>query len=428
MSIILFLLSIGVIYSFIPIVIIVILILAARGSQWGDDFFKVFTISTVLSFSKGIGKSGVGKAPFSQKYRSNKTKIKKAAVTVGKAFSPIRPSQGALYKAYKSGVKEERVSKLTSMKNMSESETRQMLLFYGYGNFPNMAPDTLKLYATSVLSVSQIDQYANSIGKKSGTPQPPRPPGKVKMSTRLSEYYKNYYKTSGGNARLTRPPIFVAGEEEREKGYNLQNTVEGEHAPEGEGGKGPKEEVDIKAMKREHKEEEKELGKQHEIEEKELKEMHQKDDEKLEKKQNEERENLAKRQYNESERMELIYTQELAPQYKELEKANKEQEEAKKATAPDSKRISAAEMEKKIREINEKINEINKRQEKQMREMRKRHEEEAEKQKKLQQEEIEKWQYIHNNEIEGLNKRQKTEKKYTKKQNVVQRREAEGKD
>jgi len=57
-----FVMSIGAIYAFIPIVIIIILIAAAVGLTRGTDIFQMFGIGTLVGIGGGVGsKSGVGK-------------------------------------------------------------------------------------------------------------------------------------------------------------------------------------------------------------------------------------------------------------------------------------------------------------------------------------------------------------------------------
>jgi|GEM_PF-7102932 len=71
-----FVLSLGAIYAFIPVIIIIILLLAARGSI-GGDFFEIFGISSIVTGASGIGnRRGLLS---SGKYRTNTKRTDAAA-------------------------------------------------------------------------------------------------------------------------------------------------------------------------------------------------------------------------------------------------------------------------------------------------------------------------------------------------------------
>jgi hypothetical protein len=66
--------SLGAIYAFIPIVIIIILIAAAAGLSRGTDLFQIFGIGALIGVGSGIGGGGTGKSikGFGKSYGSTK--------------------------------------------------------------------------------------------------------------------------------------------------------------------------------------------------------------------------------------------------------------------------------------------------------------------------------------------------------------------
>jgi len=61
-------LSFGAIYALIPVIIIVILILAAAGMQRGTGIFQLFGIATLAGIGSQIGRGGAGKGLGRKKY------------------------------------------------------------------------------------------------------------------------------------------------------------------------------------------------------------------------------------------------------------------------------------------------------------------------------------------------------------------------
>lgn len=79
-------LSIGAIYAFIPIVIILILLAAARSATGFGELFQIFGISTLLGF-RGAGSGGAGRGISRQtKYTPAKTTRAKAGAVGGGLF------------------------------------------------------------------------------------------------------------------------------------------------------------------------------------------------------------------------------------------------------------------------------------------------------------------------------------------------------
>ena len=77
-------LSLGAIYAFIPVIIIIVLLLAARGSI-GGDFFEIFGITTIIGWTGGIGRGGVGKG-LRSRYKTSTEKTKAAAGEISDVF------------------------------------------------------------------------------------------------------------------------------------------------------------------------------------------------------------------------------------------------------------------------------------------------------------------------------------------------------
>lgn len=79
-------LSLGSVYAFIPVVVIFILILAARGSI-GRDFFEVFGIASLVGWTKGIATGGAGKGiGRGRAYKSNAERTAPAAGQAGRTL------------------------------------------------------------------------------------------------------------------------------------------------------------------------------------------------------------------------------------------------------------------------------------------------------------------------------------------------------
>jgi len=70
-AIIHFALSLGAIYAVIPIIIIIILILAARGAVSGADLFTMFGVNTLLGAQRATNPKGAGKGIAGRPYRTN---------------------------------------------------------------------------------------------------------------------------------------------------------------------------------------------------------------------------------------------------------------------------------------------------------------------------------------------------------------------
>ncbi len=93
-------LSIGAIYAFIPIIVIIILIAAAAGLMRGTDIFALFGIGTLMGMASGIGK-GAGKGLGSgNKYRSTPAKFLPGGTKGGVAGLLGKPTKQVLHMAY----------------------------------------------------------------------------------------------------------------------------------------------------------------------------------------------------------------------------------------------------------------------------------------------------------------------------------------
>lgn len=197
-------LSIGAVWAFIPIVVIIILILAARTST-GKDLFGLFGLSSILGYSRGVGGGGAGKG-----------------ITKGSAYktttasdSPGSDTATAAAGGLAASVpKQNADTKLKLMDDMTTAEIVGMCQNFGMKPDAAMDRDGLQAYVISHLSTLQVSNYYHNIdidGKLSsrkgvlpGTgggvnPPPPRAPssaanpeGRVRLS--VSDWYKAYYR------------------------------------------------------------------------------------------------------------------------------------------------------------------------------------------------------------------------------------------
>lgn len=228
------LLSIGTLYALIPIIVIVILILAARGSSQGEDFFAIFGIQTIINAARGIGGGGSGKGirgPYKNP-SSNKDAIKKAMGdpdSPGGAYSVYYYRFGPLGKnAAARG--QESIKVANAIANMSQSQLLGLSKYYGLGASAAASAGVIANLVVTNLTLVEVTKYMTSNNIKPALPQGTNAPlsapaGRVKMSH--TDWYKTYYKTRKGNVRFTKPQsLFRASAAERAKGANLGESPE----------------------------------------------------------------------------------------------------------------------------------------------------------------------------------------------------------
>jgi|GEM_PF-1938373 hypothetical protein len=238
-------LSLGTIYAFIPIIVIIILILAARGSARGEDFFSIFGITTLINLAGGIGGGGAGKgisrsaqyhADSSGKARGAfKDNVRKTITKKSLREKLIANGQVARYTAlYNGATTLAEKAKYGGLKAAwekkardagSEIATLQATTFATRDAYNETKMTMLKRFSrehldgiarvnrmedkikglsdadalaalASALSLYQIREYtAEFVGKPGNAPVPRAPTGKVKMS--VGDFYRSY--TRGHN-------------------------------------------------------------------------------------------------------------------------------------------------------------------------------------------------------------------------------------
>lgn len=199
-------LSLGAIYAFIPVIIIIILLLAARGSI-GGDFFEVFGITSIITGAQfrgggaGSGISGRGKAYKISSGKGGKTlKTTEATNDIIKDFGRFKTADA--------GAKHKLLGK------MENSDIRKMVSQNGSdklkaaaGNTNDTEREKLVALAAGGLPLSAISNYykTNIAPKeKPGTPPPaPGGPGSTKGFTNMSigDFYSSWYKARMGGMR-----------------------------------------------------------------------------------------------------------------------------------------------------------------------------------------------------------------------------------
>ncbi len=196
-------LSIGAVYAFIPIVIIIILILAARGAG-GKDFFELFGVGTLLGLGgRGAGGIKSGGRGITGRVKYNPTKLKAGPKEIAKfAATPVTLP----VKLYKKAVANEK--KLLAV--MDESQIRSMLMNYGIpaAAFAAMNKEQLVDFAVQKLHLSQVRSYSARFVSPKGDMNPLSAPKKsaptflgVRMSVGdYKTFYKDYYKARKARA------------------------------------------------------------------------------------------------------------------------------------------------------------------------------------------------------------------------------------
>ncbi len=194
---ILILLSLGAIYAFIPVIIIIILLLAARGSI-GRDFFEIFGIASLVGWTKGIAAGGAGRGiGIGRGYnRVTGKSTEKVVGAVGEA--------GAFYGKYSN--KNELDKRIIMSMKMKSDEVRQMLKLNGLEKETANMDDAARVdYAVRKLSLGKVNDYYTKYvepKKAPGNPPPLKAPsgsaygGGVGMA--VADFYKNYYKGRRG--------------------------------------------------------------------------------------------------------------------------------------------------------------------------------------------------------------------------------------
>ncbi len=225
------LLSVGSVTAYIPIIVIIILIIAAQGVT-GRDFLEVFGVNTLIGMAGGAKLGGAGKGLRGSKYRTS-TKQTGAALTdtfgkradnsIGTMIArkirgkPVRVKQGLMpWMRNKEGVvvgggivggirNANRSDMQNMLAKMETSDLRGMLVHFGHGKrTEGMTGDQMRKYAVGNLRQYQITGfYAQNVAPKAppGAPAPLAPPekegGTVRMAISpqggLLERYKSYY-------------------------------------------------------------------------------------------------------------------------------------------------------------------------------------------------------------------------------------------
>ncbi len=102
LSIIYFALSLGAIYAVIPIIIIIILILAARGAVSGADLFTMFGVNTLLGAQRVTNPRGSGKG-LTKPYRPQSGKTDAASRDMGGQLIGHKTEKKAIGGRWKKG-------------------------------------------------------------------------------------------------------------------------------------------------------------------------------------------------------------------------------------------------------------------------------------------------------------------------------------
>ncbi len=240
-------LSLGAVYAFIPVIIIIILLLAARGSI-GKGFFDIFALSSIVGWSKGIGGTGAGKGLGKTRYiQKHNAAMNRAAKGIGDTFLgkqdkvkqkvgkgekgvsneelkggnyglkhaeiiPTKDGKGYKYSRVFRGALQD-TNDLSKRNLMAiemkgdPKEIRNMLKQYGLEKKANNLNDNKLIdFAVYELSLREISKYYNTNikpNKKSGTPPPPKAPqgkGGLKEGVKMAvDFYKTYYKARSGH-------------------------------------------------------------------------------------------------------------------------------------------------------------------------------------------------------------------------------------
>lgn len=214
-------LSIGAVYAFIPIIIIIILILAARGSA-GRGFFELFGISTLVNFTRGIGGGGAGKGITGRSitYRTSEN-VNAAAKTIGGLtlanMSTTGPKTRAEYKntpwkiqTYRQGTiwKRNYNREIEITGSMTPVQIRSMLTNFGLKDKAKGISDIdLAAFAAYSLTLTQVaSYYAANIGplKKKGSMPSLQSPANSTVGMSIKDFYKSYYGARKGKAKKYR--------------------------------------------------------------------------------------------------------------------------------------------------------------------------------------------------------------------------------
>ena len=215
-------LSLGAVYAFIPVIIIIVLIIAASGSV-GRDFFELFGFASIVGWAAGIGGGGAGKGiSKSRQYRPaadrrgtyDTTKRGEAILdTTGRAKNAReivwkKGTPGSLYMkgavAQKNQADKERILAY----KMKPNDIREMLNHYGLGGKSKGIPDSdVAGFAAGSLSLPQVgNYYARYVATKPAEGMPPlrgptgaSNPAGVRMS--VEDFYRTYFGARKGKIR-----------------------------------------------------------------------------------------------------------------------------------------------------------------------------------------------------------------------------------
>lgn len=202
-------LSLGAIYAIIPLIIILILILAARGLHSGTDLFAFFGIDTLIGFARGY--SGKGLAGKGNRYPAQPGKggpspsTKRlagaagglGALALGKAGKGlgIKPS-GSTIANLKNQQRALRQSNEDRLGKLSNDQLVATAKHFGLGQIADTGSnEALMLFITGATGANQLKKYLdlnfNRSAAESGTTVP-LPPPTVRMS--WGEALRNYPK------------------------------------------------------------------------------------------------------------------------------------------------------------------------------------------------------------------------------------------
>lgn len=211
----LIILSLGAVYAFIPIIIIIVLILAARGAA-GRDFFEMFGISALVGAAGGIAAGGSGKGLAGSGGKKTKLggyKTDAAVQSGGSVALGAKQARnlmdggggskgrfGAKYSSIKDIKNRAQADKVNILSQMQPDEIRTLLVNKGYGStatFAAMSDVQLRDEAAKDLSLSFLSSYyARDIApnRPGGSPGALGAPtaGPLRMS--VSDAYQLYRK------------------------------------------------------------------------------------------------------------------------------------------------------------------------------------------------------------------------------------------
>ncbi len=228
------LLNIGYVYAFIPVVIIIILILAARGSI-GRDFFQSFGIGQLTDMVFGIGGGGAGKGLQKMRYSATNTagktgkgpssRVAGALFKTGRStkehkeelknqhkweYGGYKPGHGPgdekpkMYRYSQWGRgdlwKARNNAKMELLKRMNNAELKALLVKHGVFYKANGLTEKsdIERVAANELGLRQIESHYNSttaLRAPPGAPAGLKPPSKVRLS--IGDAY-NYTFGKGG--------------------------------------------------------------------------------------------------------------------------------------------------------------------------------------------------------------------------------------